>query len=117
MSEVLKEFLEANLPVAGLAAWGMRLADGTVLARCCNAGLAVPQIEQMVNAIATAGRGLEPHGLQPVRLCWVFEHARLHLALRPEGVSLVLLMENRADHPSGEVERVIETFVQMPRTW
>ena len=117
MSEVLKEFVEANLPSAGLAAWGMRFADGTWFTRCCNEALALPHVEQMAKALATAGGELEPHGLQPVRLCWVFEHARLHLALRREGVCLVLLMENRPDFPQGEIDRVLETFVQMPRTW
>jgi hypothetical protein len=117
MSEVLQQFLEANLPVAGLAAWGLRLTDGSVLARSCNDNLSLSQVEQMVNASAMAGRNFEPHGLQPLRLCWVFEHARLHLALRPEGVCLVLLMEQRPDLQVGELDRVIEGFVRMPRTW
>jgi hypothetical protein len=117
MSEVLKQFVETALPVPGLSAWALRLPDGQVLARCCNEAFAPTQVEQIAAALWTAGKGLEPHGLQPIRACWVFERARLYLGLRREGAGLALLVENRPDFVRGEIERILQTFVQMPRTW
>ena len=117
MSEALQEFLQANLPLEGLAAWGARLPDGTWLTRCYNDGFTAAQVEQLATSLVVAARGLDPYGLQPVRLCWVFEHARLHLALRREGDCLALLMENRPELANAEVDRVLDAFEELPRSW
>jgi hypothetical protein len=51
-----------------------------------------------------------------VRLCWGFEHLRLHMALRPDGSCLALFVENRPDLPMAALERALEEFSQLPAT-
>ena len=60
--------------------------------------------------LALAADGLGYHGIQPVRLCWVFEHARIHLALRRDGTCLALFVENRPGVTNAELLGLLEEF-------
>ena len=82
MKEALQALLDRNLPLPGVAACSARLADRTFVTHCYGDWFAPAQVEQALSRLALAADSLGYHGIQPVRLCWVFEHARIHLALR-----------------------------------
>ena len=72
--------LERSLPHPGVAAWGARLPDHTVANQCYSDWFGPAQIEQALTRLVLAAESLKAHRLEPVRLCWVFEHARILLA-------------------------------------
>jgi hypothetical protein len=53
------------------------------------------------------------HGIQSERLCWVFEHARIHLALRRDGICLALFVENRPGVTNAKLEGVLGEFASL----
>jgi hypothetical protein len=110
MNETVQEFLSRRLPLPGVAAWSVRLADRTVLNHCYSDWFSEKQLEQAISRLALAADGLGYHGIQPVRLCWVFEHTRIHLAMHREGVCLALFVENRPGVTNARLEGVLEEF-------
>jgi hypothetical protein len=113
MKDKLLELLERRLPLPGVAAWGIRRADRSVQSHCYGDWFSPPQIEQALGLLALAADGLGYHGIQPLRLCWVFEHSRIHLALRRDGVCLALFAENRAGLANEKLEAVLAEFAAM----
>jgi len=114
MNQPIESLLGTQLPLPGLAAWCARWADRTVAHQCYSNWLTPAQVQQTVTRLALAAESLQQHKLQPVRLCWVFEHLRLHLAIRPDGACLALFAENRADLPANAFENVLDAFVRAP---
>lgn len=114
MKEALQEFLERNLPLPGLAACSVRLADRTFVSRCYSDWFASTQVEQVLSRLALAADSLGYHGIQPTRLGWVFEHSRIHLALRRDGACLAFFMENRPGVTTPELESLLEEFTRLP---
>jgi len=110
MKDALQEFLDRRLPLPGVGAWSVRLADRTVTSQCYGDWFSAQQLEQAVTRLALAADGLGYHGIQPVRLCWVFEHARIHLALRRDGICLALFVENRPGVTTPKLEAVLTEF-------
>lgn len=113
MKETLKKFVESRLPLEGLAAWGARLPDRTLASQCLNGWFTPRQVEQAVTRLALAAESLNSHGIQPVRLCWVFEHARIHLALRADGACLALFVENRPVTSSAALGSALAGFMEI----
>jgi hypothetical protein len=113
VKEVLQEFLNRRLPLPGVAAWCARLADRTLLSGCYTDWFSEKQLEQTLTRMALAADGLGYHGIQPVRLCWVFEHTRIHLALHRDGLCLALYLENRPGLPSSELDEVLDEFTRL----
>ena len=113
MKEALQDFLSRRLPLPGVAAWGARLSDRTVLSHAYSDWFSEQQLEQSLTRLALAADGLGYHGIQPVRLCWVFEHTRIHLALHRDGVCLALFVENRPGVSTPKLEGVLEEFAAL----
>jgi hypothetical protein len=110
MSESLQSFLDQRLPLPGLAAWSARLADGALSSQCYGDWLTPPQVEQTLTSLAFAADSLGQQRIQPMRLCWVFEHLRIHLGLDPGGACLALFVENRPGLPRDPVEHLLDEF-------
>ena len=110
MKEPLQAFLDRNLPLPGVAACSARLADRTFVSHCYSDWFTVAQVEQALSRLALAADSLGYHGIQPARLCWVFEHSRIHLALRRDGACLALFVENRPGITNSRLEAVLEEF-------
>jgi hypothetical protein len=110
MNEALQAFLDRNLPLPGVAACSVRLADRTFVSRCHSDWFTTAQVEQAVGRLAMAADSLGYHGIQPARLCWVFEHSRIHLALRRDGACLAFFAENRPGVTNAKLESVLEEF-------
>jgi hypothetical protein len=113
MKDRLQDFLDRNLPLPGVAACSVRLADRRCVSRCYGEWFAAEQVEQAVNQLALAAAGLGPYGIKPTRLCWVFEHARVHVALRGDGACLAVLMENRPGIANPKMEELLEGFLRL----
>ena len=65
------------------------------MSHCYSDWFTPAQVEQALSRLALAADSLGYHGIQPIRLCWVFEHTRIHLALRRDGACLAFFVENR----------------------
>lgn len=114
MKESLQEFLDRNLPLPGVGACSVRLADRTYVTRCDGNSFTTAQVEKALGRLALAADGLGYHGIQPARLCWVFEHNLVHLALRRDGACLALFVENRPGAGDGRLGSVLEEFRALP---
>jgi hypothetical protein len=113
MKEGLQGFLDRSLPLPGVAACCVRLADRTFVSRCYGDWFTSGQVEQALGRIALAADDLGYHGIQPVRLCWVFEHSRIHLALRRDGACLALFVENRPGNTDPTLDALVEEFAEL----
>jgi hypothetical protein len=109
----LQQLLETKLPFPGLAAWAARLPDGAVGRESFVNWFTPEQLEQLIARLAQGAENLARHQLAPRRLCWVFEHARVQVAMRPEGACLALFLENRPGLPAGAVREVLEDFLTL----
>lgn len=114
MKDALLELLNRRLPMPGVAAWSARLPDRSLIHQAYSDWFSEEQLEQIISRLALAADGLGYHGIQPVRLCWIFEHARIHLALRHDGPCLAFFVENRAGYASAKVESLLEEFSSLP---
>jgi hypothetical protein len=114
MSAEIQSFLGPRLPLPGLAAWCARLADRSFASHCYSDWFAQKQIEQTLSRLTLAADSLGHHHIQPVRLCWVFEHARIFLGFRGDGACLAFFAENRPDLPNAAFEKILDEFAGMP---
>jgi hypothetical protein len=115
MSPEVQDFVQTHLHFPGLAGWGARLADRTVVRRSFEPWLPAAQVEQALNRLALAAEGLQQQRIEHLRSCWVFEKLRIHLALGQDGACLALFIENRPDLPQAEVARALEAFSTLPQ--
>jgi hypothetical protein len=113
MKEALQALLDRNLPLPGVGACSARLVDRTYVTHCYGDWFTPAQAEQALSRLALAADSLGYHGIQPVRLCWVFEHARILLALRQDGACLAFFVENRLG-ANTKLEALLEEFASLP---
>jgi hypothetical protein len=114
MTPALQDLLTTRLPFPGLAAWSVRLEDRSPASECFVNWLAPAQVEQALARVALAADSLAQQNLKPSRLCWVFEHLRIYLAVRPDQTCLALFLENRPELPAATAEGVLEAFATLP---
>ena len=110
MKDMLQEFLDRNLPLPGLAACSVRLTDGTFVSRCYSDWFTMTQVGQALGRLALAADSLGYHGIQWSCLAWVFEHSRIHPALRRDGACLAYSVENRPGVTNPKLEGLLEEF-------
>jgi hypothetical protein len=113
MKELVKEWLDQKLPMAALAAWGVRFADGSVASECSSNSLTPRQVEQAVNHLAPTGASLKLHGIEPVRLSWTFERIRIFLMTRDDGTCLAFFAENRPELSVSALEAALDEFSRL----
>ena len=111
MSDALANFLESRMPMDGMAAWCLRNPDGSASQKSFTVWLSPTQIEQTAARLALAADSLQYQELHPAQVCWIFSHLRLYLALRPDGSSLTLFVENRPNHPHEQTRALLEEFI------
>jgi hypothetical protein len=110
MNESLQIFLDGHLPMEAVVAWSARLPDQSVVGHCYRDWISSTQVEQALDSLALAAKNLNTHGIQPLRLCSVFEHLRIHLSVREDGSCLALFVENRQAETTDALERLLEEF-------
>ena len=111
----LRELISQRMPLPGVAAWASRRPDHTVVYDTYSDWFTPAQIDQTVARVVLAAENLDRHRLRPVRLCWVFDHARIHLAPREDGNYLALFVENRPDLPTHALTQVLTEFLALPK--
>ena len=110
MSKSLQTFLRQLRPPAGLAAWSARLTDRTLASRCYSDWFKPSQVEQALSRVAQAAENLSEHSIQPTRLCWVFDRARIFVVFRADAAALALFVENRPGLEPFAFERILRDF-------
>jgi hypothetical protein len=113
MKEALQALLQNGLPQPGVAAWSARLPDHSVGSQCYSDWFTPAQVEQVLTRLALAAESLRTHRIEPVRLCWTFEHARIHLALRPDSACLAFFVENRHGLSSAGLDGLLDGFIAL----
>jgi hypothetical protein len=114
MSPQLQQLLDAQLPLPGVAAYAVRMPDFAVGQESFGDWFSADQIAQFLGRMIQTVENLRRHQIEPVRLCWVFEHARVHLAARPDGACLALFVEHRPDVPIAEISQILNGFLALP---
>ncbi len=110
MNESLQTFLDGHLPIDTVVAWSTRLPDQTAASHCYRDWISSAQVEQALDSLALAAKNLTNHGIQPLQLCSVFEHLRIHLSVRDDGSCLALFVENRPTETTDALDRLLEEF-------
>jgi hypothetical protein len=113
MNSSVEQFLAARLPFPGLVAWGARLPDRTAASQSYVDWLPVSRTEQVLARLILAADSLQYHQIEPVRLCWTFEHLRFRLGLRPDGVCLMLVEQNQRDYSPAAGDSAFDDFAQV----
>jgi hypothetical protein len=114
VKEAITDLLCRRLPLPGVVAWTVRLADRSLIHQSYNDWFNDTQLAEIITRISLAADGFGYHGIQPLRLCWVFEHARIYLALRPDGPSLMFIAENQQHFSPARIEAVFDEFSALP---
>jgi len=114
MKEALTALLARQLPLPGVAAWSARLPDHSLVHQSYSDWFTEDQLDQILGRLTLAVDGLSYHGIQPLRLSWVFEHARIHLSVRPDGPCLAFYVENRTSFSMGKIESLFDEFAALP---
>jgi hypothetical protein len=83
------------------------------VSHCYSDWFTTAQVEQSLSRLALAADSLGYHGIQPARLCWVFEHSRIHLTLRRDGACLAFFVENRPGVDNDKLQAVLEEFTRL----
>ena len=114
MKSAVEGLMDRHLPLAGLAAWTARLPGPSTATQSLGDWFTTAQLEQALPRLLAAIDTFGSEGVAAHRSCWVFERARIHLALRPDGAALALFVENRAGLSTGPVENLLAEFFQLP---
>ncbi len=114
MRSALHELLESRLPLPGVAAWCARLPDRTFVRGTYSDWFKQDRLDEIVTRLIISSDGLAHHGIQPLRLSWAFEHARIQMAVRQEGPCLAFFLENRAGLPTDKIEGIFADFAALP---
>jgi len=114
MNDDFQALLAAHLPYEGLAAYAAQLSDGSVSGECCASWLKPEQWQQTLAQLLASVEGLPSPERRPLLVGWTFEQLRFYLALRADGGSLALLVENRPEVDQRRAETVLAEFVAQP---
>jgi hypothetical protein len=107
MSDAIFCYLSARLPISGLAAYSVHIANQQLETQCLSKSLYPSSTEEMLNRLVQGGQTLLPSGESAVQYCWTFESHRVYVAGRPDGACLALLVEN---NPTTQLVRIQETL-------
>jgi hypothetical protein len=113
MSNSLQEFIGQNLPVEGVVAWGARLPNLTLASHCYDNRLPANRVDQAVSRLALAAECLGEYGIKPILLCWKFELAAIHFAIRPDGACLALFLEKNSTTSTEQIQARLEKFLAL----
>jgi len=114
MKAALQQLLDRSLPLPGVAACCALLPDRSCVSRCYNDWFQTGQGEQALSRLAAAADGLLDHGIRPLQVNWVFEHIRIHLAVRRDAACLALFVEIRPGVDNGKLAGLLEEFAALP---
>jgi hypothetical protein len=113
MSKGVENFLSANLPIGGLAAYSVELPNALLVSECLSKSLYRMSTAQMLTHVVQDGRTLLSFG-EAAQYCWTFESHCVYVASRTDGVCLALLVENNPSVQMARVQEVLQGFIDLP---
>jgi hypothetical protein len=113
MKQAVQDLFERRQPLAGLAAWCVRQADRTSFSHCYTEWFTATQLERALHRMTAGIQSLGGLDMNPEFLCWIFDRARVYLAVRPDGATLALFAENRPGLPAAEFDSVLKEFIDL----
>ena len=112
MKTDLDTFLSTRLPFPGLAGWGIRCQGRTIEPKAYVRQLTPHRIEQLITSLTSGAEAVRSHDLKPRLMCWKFEQVHLYWAVRGDGMSLALFVENRPE-AAGLPVTLLEEFLTL----
>jgi hypothetical protein len=113
MSDMIQNFIMTRFPIPGLAAYSVHSPVAALESQCLSKSLYGGTADQMLSHVIKCGRVLLPSGGRPVNYCWTFEAHQVYVAVRADGLSLALLMENNVNVQPSTVRDVLEGFLDL----
>lgn len=110
MNVSLQSFCERCLTLHGVVASAVRSSDGVVYQRSAEPWFSPSQIQQAMTRLAVAAESLRHQAPDAQRICWTFEHIVIYLASRHDGAHLAIFLENRAEPPAEQLDRILRDF-------
>lgn len=112
MNTDLETFLSTRLPFPGLAGWGVRCQGRSIEPKCYDTRLNPGRIEKLMARLASGAEAVRSHDLKPQLMCWKFEHVQVFWAMRTDGMSLTLFVQNPSE-ASGNPQNLLEEFLNL----
>lgn len=114
MTQKIQSLLDDQLASGKIVAWGVWHSSARVQVNCHPEWFAEAQVQETMHRIVRAANELSHHRIQPVRLCWVFDRTRIHLAIRPDEISLGLFAKNKFGAVDNSISESLEMFLSLP---
>jgi hypothetical protein len=110
----MQPWLEQRARVAGVLAWGIRLADRSTINRAFRDGFPDAAMDNAWRCVAEIVQVLRAQRLLPQRLGWIFQHYRLDCALRADGTLFGALSAPPAQELDGaQLHLTFEDFLAL----
>ena len=113
MSDMIQNFIATRFPIPGLAAYSVHAPLSAIENQCLSKSLYAGNTEQMLSRVIKNGRALLPSGGRPAHYCWTFDAHQVFVAVRSDGLSLALLMENNVNMQPSTVRDVLQDFLDL----
>jgi hypothetical protein len=110
---MIQNFIMARFPIPGLAAYSVHSPVAAIESQCLSKSLYAGTADQMLVRVIKNGRALLPSGGRPANYCWTFEAHQVFVAIRADGLSLALLMENNVNVQPSTVKDVLQDFLDL----
>ncbi len=114
MSNATDIFLQSRLPITGLAAYSIQSPHGVLASQCMGKSLFAAAVQEMIGTVIKTGQALLPAVEPPAHYCWTFEYLRVYVALRADGSSIALLVENSPTVQTGRIQETLQAFLDLP---
>ena len=111
MKEPFKRWLSEHARARGVHACGVRFPDRECVSHAREDGMTSDQLRDIWHSLADAAAPLASKHAAGQRQRWSFEHARVHVARRADGVMLGVV--TGPDAGEGEIAAMLENFLEM----
>ncbi len=113
MSEQWNQWLLAQASLRGLLACALGRLDQAPSTLACGPAFPAEALDRAWRCVAETLEALGPHRAPAVHLRWVFEHALLFCAARPDGLVLMALATRRAEELDGPgMQKLFTRFLE-----
>lgn len=110
MSDALATLVSSRLPIVGLVAYSINLPDRVLVTQSFSKSLYPAVSENMLSTTIRGSRSLLAAEKSAARYCWVFECLRVHIAARPDGICLAVMVENTPGVQMVRIEEMLRDF-------
>jgi hypothetical protein len=112
MTDSLVSFIEARMPLPGVAAWSIRGLTGAMAHGVCGDRLSSDQLEPLLTRLALAAESLRQQDFGLAQICWVFSEMLIFVAPRADGGCLALFVADQSKYRYETVQTVMQEFLE-----